>query len=214
MPAGLHVFLRQGLLLLLLGLTAAGLKAEPAAVGSDPQQLVRTTTDNMLAALKQHRAELDREPHRIYDLVKEIVLPHFDFVRMAQWTLGRHWPGASSEQKLRFVRAFRELTVRTYAVALLEYTDQEIRYLPLRDDPAGGDVTVRTEVQQRGRAPIAINYSLWQRDGQWKVYDVSVEGISLIANYRTAFATEVRQTGLDALIERLERQIRQREPAP
>ncbi len=174
------------------------------AAGNEPQQLVIETTDKMLAALKDKREELDKDPSLIYGMVKDIVLPHLDFVRMSRWVLGKHWRKASKEQKLRFVRAFRELMVRTYAVALLEYTDQKIEYLPLRDDPAKGDVTVRTQVKQSGKQPISINYSLWERKGEWKVYDIAVDGISLVANYRTSFNTEIKEKGLDALITRLE----------
>ncbi len=177
------------------------------AADNDPQQLVIDTTERMLAALKEKRAELDKDPSLIYGLVKDIVLPHLDFVRMSRWVLGKYWRKASKEQKLRFVRAFRELMVRTYAVALLEYTDQTIEYIPLRDDPATGDVTVRTQVKQSGKSPIAINYSLWNQKGEWKVYDISVDGISLVANYRTSFASEIKETGLDALITRLEKHI-------
>jgi phospholipid transport system substrate-binding protein len=194
---------RQGTLAGLLCLFAALANAAPAP-GSDPQQLVIDTTDRMLSALGEHANELEREPAKIYDLVGDIVLPHFDFVRMSAWALGKYWRQADREQKRRFVRAFRQMLVRTYAVALLEYDEQKIEYLPLRGDPASGDVTVRTQVVQSGRAPIAINYALWERGGDWRVYDVSVDGISLVANFRTSFASEIKANGLEALITRLE----------
>jgi len=193
--------------LLLLGSGIASGNASTS--GNDPQQLVIDTADQMLSALKANRAELDKNPDLIYDLVKDIVLPHTDFVRMSSWVLGKYWRRASKEQKIRFVRAFRELMVRTYAVALLEYSDQKIEYVPLRDDPASGDVTVRTQVIQSGKQPIAINYNLWRRKDEWKVYDIAVDGISLVANYRTSFATEIKEKGLDALISRLEQHNKQ-----
>jgi phospholipid transport system substrate-binding protein len=193
--------------LLLLGSGMASVNA--SASTGDPQQLVIDTTDQMLGALKANRAELDQNPDLIYGLVKDIVLPHLDFVRMSSWVLGKHWRRASKEQKIRFVRAFRELMVRTYAVALLEYSDQKIEYVPLRDDPAGGDVTVRTQVIRSGKQPIAINYNLWRRKDEWKVYDIAVDGISLVANYRTSFASEIKDKGLDELITRLEQHNRQ-----
>jgi len=193
--------------LLLLGCGMASINA--SANANDPQQLVIDTADQMLSALKAKRAELDKNPDLIYDMVKDIVLPHTDFVRMSSWVLGKYWRRASKEQKIRFVRAFRELMVRTYAVALLEYSDQKIEYVPLRDDPASGDVTVRTQVIQSGKQPIAINYNLWRRKDEWKVYDIAVDGISLVANYRTSFATEIKEKGLDALITRLEQHNKQ-----
>ncbi|MDZ7662265.1 ABC transporter substrate-binding protein [Thiohalophilus sp.] len=191
--------LAAGLLLML-----AGSLAGVGAVTQGPQQLVIDTTERMLVTLEQQAPQLEQNPALIDELVSEIVLPHFDFVRMAGWVLGKHWRTASSEQKLRFVRAFRQMLVRTYAVALLEYRGQRIEYLPLRADPAAGEVTVRTRVLQPGRAPVAFNYTLWERDGQWQVYDLSVDGISLVASFRTSYAAEIRERGLDALIARLE----------
>jgi len=176
-----------------------------AAVEDNPQQLVQVTTDKMLARLKQNKTELDKKPELIYDYVSEIVLPHFDFIRMSQWVLAKNWRVAEKEQKIRFIRAFRTLLIRTYGVALLEYTQQKINYLPLRSDLASGDVTVRTEIIEKGKQPVALNYSLHKKDKGWKVYDISVDGVSLISNYRTSFASEIKQTSIDALIERLEK---------
>ncbi len=177
------------------------------ATPDEPRQLVIDVTESVLAKLRAQRPALERDPDRIFELIERDVLPHFDFVRISAWTLGKYWRRASREQKLRFVRAFRTLLVRTYGVALLEYTNQKIRYLPLRGDPATGDVTVRTEVLNPGRTPTAINYRLHRRNGVWKVYDVTVDGVSLVANYRTAFTAEVREKGLDALIARLEAKV-------
>lgn len=178
--------------------------ARAAGVQPGPQQLVIDTTERMLGVLQEKGPQLEQNPALIYDLVGDIVLPHFDFVRMSAWTLGKYWRRASQEQKLRFVRAYRQLLVRTYGVALLEYRGQKIEYLPLRGDPASGDVTVRTQVIQPGQPPIAIYYSLAERDGRWRVYDVAVDGISLVANFRTSFAAEIKDNGLEALISRLE----------
>ncbi len=192
-----------------IGLLALCLLAPAwAAAGQveDPQALVKRTTEEMLATLKAERKLIDAEPARLYDLVNQIIVPHFDFVAMSRWVLGKHWRTATRKQKLRFVRAFRTLMVRTYATALLDYTDQEIRYLPLREDPASGDVTVRTEVIQPTGQPVAMHFRLHLRPKKgWKVYDVTVDGISLVSNFRTSFATEIRKSSLDALIERLEK---------
>jgi phospholipid transport system substrate-binding protein len=189
---------RVGVLLLCLGLPVAGQAA------SGPQELVKQTTDQTLSRLQHDRAALQQNPDGIYDLVKEIITPHFDFIRISAWALGKHWRTASKEQKLRFITAFRTLLVKTYGVVLLDYTDQELRYLPLRDDPASGDVTVRTEVIQPNGEAVSINYRLYLKNGAWKVYDISVEGVSLVTNFRTSFATEIKQAGLDSLIQRLE----------
>ena len=189
---------RIGFLLLCLGVPVAGQAA------SGPQELVKETTDQTLSRLQKDRAALQQNPDGIYDLVKEIITPHFDFIRISAWALGKYWRTASKEQKLRFITAFRTLLVQTYGVVLLDYTEQELRYLPLRDDPASGDVTVRTEVIQPNGEVVSINYRLYLNNGAWKVYDISVEGVSLVTNFRTSFATEIKQAGLDSLIQRLE----------
>jgi len=192
---------RGWILLLCLCLPLAG----QAAVG--PQELVQQTTAQTLSRLQSEQAALQQNPDGIYDLVKEIISPHFDFIRISAWVLGKHWRTASKEQKLRFVRAFRTLLIRTYGVALLDYTDQEIRYLPMRDDPTNGNVTVRSEVIQPNGGAVSLNFRLYKRNEAWKVYDISVDGISLVTNFRTSFATEIKQAGLDSLIQRLEDKV-------
>lgn len=192
---------RGWLLLLCLCLPLAG----QAAIG--PQELVQQTTAQTLSRLQSEQAALQKNPDGIYDLVKEIISPHFDFIRISAWVLGKHWRTASKEQKLRFVRAFRTLLIRTYGVALLDYTDQEIRYLPMRDDPTNGNVTVRSEVIQPNGGAVSLNFRLYKRNEAWKVYDISVDGISLVTNFRTSFATEIKQAGLDSLIQRLEDKV-------
>ncbi|MEJ2141332.1 MAG: ABC transporter substrate-binding protein [Gammaproteobacteria bacterium] len=170
-----------------------------------PQQLVQQTTDQVLDILSKRRKELEKDHKLIYELTNEIVVPHFDFVSISKFVLARYWRKASKEQKLRFIRAFRELMVKTYAIAILEYNDNKIEYLPLRDDVTNGDVTVRTEFHQPGKPPVAINYSLHQRKTGWKVYDISVDGVSIVTTFRTSFGTEIKQSSLDAVIERIEK---------
>lgn len=189
---------------LLLGLC---LPVTLQAVGPGPQELVQQTTEQTLSRLQSERLALQQNPDGVYELVKEIITPHFDFIRISAWVLGKHWRTASKEQKLRFVRAFRTLMVRTYGVALLDYSDQKIRYLPLRDDPANGDVIVRSEIIQTNGEVVALNFRLYQRNEAWKVYDISVDGISLVTNFRTSFASEIKQAGLDSLIQRLEEKV-------
>ena len=171
-----------------------------------PDTVVKNTTDKMLAALKDNREELKKNKSLIYDLVGEIVLPRFDFIRMSRWVLGKSWKTSSKKQKLRFIRTFRTLMVRTYGVALLEYSDQKIEFQPMRGEADQKDVTVYTKViQPAGKQPTLINYRLYLKKDQWKVYDIAVDGISLVSNYRTSFASEIKQDGLDALIARLEK---------
>ena len=191
-------------LLLVLGLLGAA-GAAPATDMQDPQTLVKDVTDQVLARLDKERAQLKADPQRIYPLVEDLVLPHFDFTRMSAWVLGRNWRIASADQRSQFTEQFRTLLVRTYAVALLEYSGQTVNFLPSRLAEDGRSALVRTEIAQTGQASIALNYSLYQRNGQWLVYDISVDGVSLVTNYRSSFATEIAQGGIDGLIAQLEK---------
>jgi phospholipid transport system substrate-binding protein len=185
-------------------LFGVALNAAVAIAGnSDPEALVRETSDRMLVVLKEQHAVIKSEPNRLYELVDDIVLPHFDFERMARWVLGKHWRQAAPDQRERFVNEFRTLLVRTYGTALLDYTDLKINFLPLRKSANSEDVTVRTEVIQPGGQPIPINYSMFHHEDGWKVYDVSIDGISLVSNYRTDFSNQINTAGLDALIQKL-----------
>ena len=174
-----------------------------------PQDLVHQTADQMINKLRTERKVIDQHPGRIYELVNEIVLPHFDFEKMSSWVLGKYWRGATPEQRKRFVEEFRNLLVRTYAKSLSSYQDNKISYLPFRGSPGQDDVTVRTEVDQPGGFPIPIDYSLYLKGGEWKVYDVTIDGVSLVTNYRTTFANQIRQDGLDKLIATLADRNRQ-----
>ncbi len=190
---------------LLAGLltVAASTAGSTAYADTLPQDVVRQASDRMIAALKAERDVIKADPARLYPLVEEIILPHFDFERMSSWVLGKHWRTASDTQKARFVPEFRALLVRTYATAMAEYRDQEIIYLPFKGEAAADDATVRSEIRTPGAPSIPVHYSLYSKNNQWKVYDVTIDGVSLVANYRSTFSNEIRQGGLDALIDKL-----------
>lgn len=193
---------------LLLACVTGFAGASSAAI-QPPQDLIKQTADRMLAKLKEERTVIRKDPSRIYGLVSDIVLPHFDFERMSAWVLGKYWRTATPEQKKRFTEEFRNLLVRTYATSLTEYTDRKINYLPFRGDPGATEVTIRTEVEQPGAAAIPIDYSLHLKNSEWLVYDVAIDSVSLVTNYRTTFANEIRQSGLDKLIDKLAERNRQ-----
>ncbi len=174
------------------------------ATTEEAQQLVIDTSTRVLERLRQDREKLQANPGLIYPLVEDLVLPHFDFERMSIWVLGKNWRKADRQQQQEFIEAFRTLLVRTYAKALLEYTDQSLNYLPFHAEEDAKRVTVRTEVTQPGGVNIPINYSMFlNQKGEWKVYDISVDGVSLVTNYRSSFASEIRQGGIDKLLARL-----------
>lgn len=174
-----------------------------AFAATEPQVLVQTVADETIARIKKDKDLIQKDPKYIHVVINELLIPHFDFETMSQWVLGKYWRSASAEQKKAFTEEFKSLLIRTYANSLLEYTDQTIKYLPFRDSLEQGDVTVRSEVEQPGGFPIPINYKLHIRSADWKVYDITIDDISLIANYRTSFGKEIRKSGLDELIKTL-----------
>jgi phospholipid transport system substrate-binding protein len=177
-----------------------------------PQELVQETTDKITSVLRADQEKIKADPNHLLMVVDNIVAPHFDFERMSSWVLGKYWRKANADEKTRFASEFRTLLVRTYAKALNDNYDKEIAMLPPRERKNGKRVTVRTEVQQSGGFPIPIEYKMHIKDDSWKVYDVSVDGISLVANYRTSFAKEIRKDGISKLIDRLAERNKSNEP--
>lgn len=189
--------------LLLVFWVVLGLLSAPVFASKEPQVLVQETSQLMLAKLKQEKELLKAEPSRIYELVNDIVIPHFDFEYMSQMVLAKYWRKASAGQRQAFTEEFKQLLVRTYATSLNEYADQDIIYLPFRSGSKSDQVTVKTEIEQPGGFPVPIDYRLHQNSGNWKVFDVVIDAVSLVTNYRTSFSKEIRQSGLDSLINTL-----------
>jgi len=170
-----------------------------------PDELVRITSDKVLEAIKQNREQLKTDPQLVYRIVDELVLPHFDFEAMSKLVLGVYWRRATPAQQEAFTREFRTLLVRTYAKSLAEYDEQGIRYLPMRPEAEPGQATVRTEIQPKAGPSIPVDYRLHKTDKGWKVFDVSIDAVSLVTNYRTTFAQDVQRIGMDGLIKQLQR---------
>ena len=188
---------RLGILLtFILGFAVSAAHAAPA-----PNQLVRERTDKIIELLKKNKDTYAKDHKKLYAMVQEQVLPYFDFRAMSRLVLGKHWREASEDQRNRFANEFRDLLVRTYATALLKYTKEEVLYLPFRSSPGEKTATVKTEVKQGGGGPtIPIHYSFYLTDASWKVFDVTIDGISLVTTYRSTYAEKIRNEGTDALI--------------
>ena len=206
--AGGRYFLRSGkiprrLKTLLMPAVCALLPLLAFAGNPSPVDLVRDTTSRMLTALNEEKTAIDRDQGRLYALISEIVLPHFDFRRMGMWVLGPYWRSATPEQRDRFVGEFQQLMVRTYGHTLMDYRDMKISYLPLLAAPDARQVNVRCEIEQAGGNPIQLVYAMHLTGDVWKVYDVLVDGVSLVTNYRSSFAAIIREQGMDSLIRRL-----------
>jgi phospholipid transport system substrate-binding protein len=165
--------------------------------------LVQQTTNKMLTVLKQQRQQIEQDPVRIYQLVANIVIPHFDFETIAQTAVGRDWRTASTTQRTALIETFREALIRTYAQALLQYSDQQILYRPAQPGPTPDTTVVPTVVKEPGRPDIALDYRMMKRQGAWKVYDITIENISLMASYRSQFRAIINRSGIDGLITEL-----------
>ena len=176
----------------------------PALAVTGPEQLIRETSDKVLAEIKANAESYKLDPKGVYKLVNEVVLPHFDFSAMTDLALGQYKDKVNAEQRPTIVEEFRLLLVRTYSSALLEYTDQQLIYLPMEGLEADGKVMVRTEVEQAGGFPIPINYTLRLGEDGWKVFDISVDEVSLVTNYRSSFARAIKKNGVDGLIKTLQ----------
>lgn len=185
-------------------LCALALPAAPSLAGQAPEVLVREVTSEVIEIVRSDAAIQSGDNSRARELVREKVLPHFDFRRMTMLAVGRDWRNASAEQQQHLIEAFRTLLVRTYSNALTQYRDESIDYKPARYAPTDKRVQIKTEVHQAGAQPIGIDYMLERDNDDWKVFDVIVAGVSLVTNYRSSFAQEINQKGIDGLIASLE----------
>ena len=169
-----------------------------------PDVLVKTITDEVAAVLKKDKDIQAGDTRKAGDLIETKIVPHFDFTRMARIAMARNWRAATPEQQKELAAEFKTLLVRTYSTALTNYRDQEIDYKPLRAKPEDTEVTVKSEVKQSGSSqPVPIDYEMEKTPNGWKVYDVKVDGVSLVTTYRDTFASEVREKGIDGLIKSL-----------
>ena len=165
-----------------------------------PDTKIKKVTEDVLTIVRQDKDIQSGNTKKAIALVEAKVLPHFNFMHMTALAVGRYWREATPEQKKQLAEEFKTLLVRTYSNALTGYKNQKVVYKPFRMNPGDTEVVVRTEVQQPGNQPVQLDYSLEKLDAGWKVYDVSVAGISLVTNYREQFGQEVRNGGIDGLI--------------
>ncbi len=178
--------------------------ASVAAADVAPDALVKSVSNEVLDIVRKDKDIQSGNTKKTLDLVETKVLPHFDFQRMTKLALGREVRKATPDQFKALVEEFHALLVRTYSKALTEYRNQEIIYKPFKMNPTDTDVRVRTEVRQSGGKPIPLDYYLEKGPTGWKVYDMEVSGVSLVTNYRSSFAYEIQQGGIDGLIHSLQ----------
>ena len=184
----------------LIALVFAAQLAAVAHAQEAPDVLVKQVTEEVLEIVRKDKEIQNGSARKAIDLVDAKVIPHFNFKHMTALAVGKDWRKASPQQQEQLAAEFKTLLVRTYSNALTSYKNQKVVYKPFKMNAGDADVLVRTEVQQPGNKPVQLDYSLEKLDAGWKVYDVSVAGISLVTNYREQFGQEVRNGGIDGLI--------------
>jgi phospholipid transport system substrate-binding protein len=174
-----------------------------ANAAEDAQQVVQSTTTAVVDRVKAEKDALRADPAKMYGLVSEMIFPHFDFTIMSQWVLGEHWKTSDAAQQTEFVEQFRRLLVRTYATALLEYSDQQIEYPANAASHNPKTSVVKQDIRQPGGSILPVVYRLHNKSGDWKVFDVSVDGVSLVKTYKSSFSQIITEGGIAKLIENL-----------
>lgn len=186
------------------GLLVTWLVAFPASAAEiSPDTLVDNTAQEVLSIVRQDKELRAGNMAKILDLVEAKVLPHFNFTRMTRLAMGKNWNKATPQQQEELVKEFRTLLVRTYSNALSTYSDYKIKVEPVRSKAGDTDTTVKTKVMQDSGQPVDIDYSMEKTGDEWKVYDVTVAGVSLVTNYRSTFNSQVREGGVEKLLKTL-----------
>ncbi|MBS0290130.1 MAG: ABC transporter substrate-binding protein [Proteobacteria bacterium] len=187
--------------MLMVLMLSTSLKAQSEA----PDVLLQRVTQEMISALRQDDKTLKENPTKIYPIIYRILVPHVEWMAMSRWVVGRNaWDNASDAQRQRFSKEFKDLLVRTYASTLRAYNNQTIEYLPIRGGFAGKSrIQVNSLIREPGREAIKVTYKLVNQNNQWLVYDISIEGVSLLKGFQSQFAQEIQQKGIGAVIDRL-----------
>jgi len=192
------------LLVLLFGALLQCAASEVRAEVPDPDVLIKNTVHDVLEIVRNDKELRAGNQKRMLELVDAKVLPHFNFEHMTKLAVGKSWRSATAEQKKSLMSEFRILLVRTYTKAFTSYRDQIVEVKPFKLDPAATDVTVKTAIVKPGsQQPILVDYDMEKMPDGWKVYDLTVEGVSLVTSYRGTFADQIQQVGIDGLIKTL-----------
>ena len=192
--------MKQKINVILLGVILMFSHITSAVAIESPTEMLKRTSDEVMDVLNKQRSLLEAEPDRLFDIIEKYIIPNLDDVTMAKLALGKNWRIASNDQKIDFVDQFRELLVLTYGKSLREFDDQKINFFPVTVDEKTTKVTVKSEVIQSGGPVIPVSYKMRVKDNAWKVYDISIDGVSLVTSYRGTFAQEIRKGGMEGLL--------------
>ena len=178
--------------------------ATAAEVIEGPVELLERKSDEVIKLLKEQHDQIESDPALIYKIVDEHIVPYLDDVTMAKLALGKNWRKADNEQKIEFVDQFRTLLIRTYGKSMQEFSDQTIEFYPLKVDDSTTKVIVKADVIQSGGPKIPVSYRMRLKNSGWKVYDINIDGVSLVTSYRGTFAQEMRKGGMTGLLKMLQ----------
>jgi phospholipid transport system substrate-binding protein len=188
-------------------LSCAALVNPAWAQDAGPEQLIQRITDEVMAAIQSDQELAAGDKDKALRLAEQKVLPHVDFEEATRLAVSRAWSRASAEQQKTLVTEFRAMLLRTYTNAIGTYAGTQARLLPTRGKPQGeargSEATVRYQFSRSGGKPLLVAYELRKTGSGWKIYDINVEGMSLVLTYRTEFDGILKQEGVDGLIRRL-----------
>jgi phospholipid transport system substrate-binding protein len=209
MMNSLRIFLLASSLLSAAVASAAVAAAPPAPAGAaatapDPQQQMTDLANRLVKELDAQRPALKKDPARVYALVDSLLTPNFDLEYAGRLVLGTHYRSATPEQRSRFVKGLYRSLLKTYGAAVLDFTPDRMKFLPFRPDASPDSATVRSEIRRDDGTRVPVNYVMRRTANGWKVWDVVIEGISYVRNFRKDIGLEIQQRGLDAVIARLE----------
>ena len=168
-----------------------------------PQEVVESAATTMAEKLNGRKDYYEANLEELYLMIDEVLLPHFDTRYSGRLVLGKHWKGTAEEQRADFIDVFYQSLLQSYAQGLLEFDQDKIEFLPFQGDLSEKRVVVKTQMHLDDGSEVPVNYSMRRSGPAWKVYDVRIEGVSYIQNYRNQFNAEISANGVDSVIERL-----------
>jgi phospholipid transport system substrate-binding protein len=220
MPKETFRFTKRLLMVLSAALSVAFATAGSAVTQADdhdlPQPQIEEMIDELLDRLSASAEQIEQDRSVAYELSNELVVPHIDFPRVTRMIIGKYWRDANDEQRQRLIDEISALLIRSYVTAMIAYADdtlldEQVVYLPSRYQTGDRKTAVRSKISLDSGQTIDVRYALYRTEGQWKIYDISFENISMVLTYRASFGATIKSNGLDALIARLEKRNRKGE---
>lgn len=183
------------------------LMANPTLAAEDPVEMLQKVTQNVIIKLKKNSQTLKHEPKYVYSIIDNVVLPHIDFSQMARWVVGRNaWYNADNSTRILFVDEFKTYVVKNYIHFLVKFSNEKIKFFPLRAGIKNKrDIQVSSQIQREGESPIRMDYRLILQEDAWKVYDIVIEGVSMLEGYQAQFSDAIKEGGVPAVIDKIQR---------